>query len=139
MPQKIVLDSSVVVKWLNQENELHFSQAQQLLKDLEAGKIAIHLPELVKYEVGNALLSKGLSLPQTKASLTPLCMLPIIWETETQALAHTTLTLATEAKITYYDACFLSLAKHLKAKLITANPKHQNLPAIKVIPLAHYR
>lgn len=134
-----MVDSSVVVKWLNHQNEPYFNQAQKLLQDLEAGKISIHLPELVKYEVGNALLYKQLPPPQLKASLTPLYLLPITWEAETQTLANITVAIATQAKITYYDACFLALAKHLHTKLVTANPKHQKQTTIKVVPLSHYR
>lgn len=34
-------------------------------------------------------------------------------------------TLAHKLNITYYDACFLSLAQQTKATLITENSKHQ--------------
>lgn len=138
MPKSIVLDSSVVVKWLNKDNEPNFSQAQKILIDLESNKIQVYLPELVKYEVGNALLYKKLLLPQAKANLTPLYLLPISWEVETPNQSELTLSYAAQYKITYYDACFLSLTKLLSAELITANPKHQKISGLRVIRLEDY-
>jgi predicted nucleic acid-binding protein len=139
MTGKLVVDSSVIVKWISHQNEDDTDLAHKILVDLEKGKISLHLPELVKYEVANALLHKKLTLPQTKASLEPLYHLPIDWIPETLESAHSTLVYAQEKNITYYDATFLTLAATLRAKLITANPKHQHDPDISVIQLNQYR
>ena len=35
----IVVDTSVIIKWLNQENENYLEQATQLLKDTQANEV----------------------------------------------------------------------------------------------------
>lgn len=54
--QKVVPDSSVIVKWLNQTDEKYLEQSDKVLLDATQGKSALIAPELVKYEVGNTLL-----------------------------------------------------------------------------------
>lgn len=76
----LVLDSSVV-KWLNREGEADLGQSDQVFLDGQHGKINIALPELVKYEVGNALLYKGLELPALKVSLSTIYSLPATYFT----------------------------------------------------------
>ena len=48
--------------------------------------------------------------------------------------------IAYKNKITFYDTCFLSLAKKIKGELVTDNIKHQrkNIEDIKVIDLKDY-
>jgi predicted nucleic acid-binding protein len=100
---------------------------------------------LAKYEVGNALLKKGLTSSQAYQSLGTVYSLPIQFITETDNLASQTYQMASQAqaaghlKVTYYDASFTALAKQENAVLITDNPKHQALiSGVKVIPLKDY-
>lgn len=144
--RKAVVDSSVIVKWLNHENELHLEQADSVLRDVQSGKIALFTPELAKYEVGNALLKKGLTVAQAFQSLGTVSSLPIQFLPETEELAIQTYAMASEVKsqgntgFTYYDAAFTALANQEKAILITDNPKHQaKVKNTKVLPLAEYR
>lgn len=51
-----VVDTSIVVKWLNTERENDIELANRLLEDALNGKIELVAPELVKYEVANVLL-----------------------------------------------------------------------------------
>ena len=141
MPKiNLVIDSSVIVKWLNSQDELYLRQADQLLSHCQGGKVELNAPELAKYEVGNALLHKGLSLPQLKASLITLYSLPINFISSNAGQAQTTAVLAYEGQITYYDAAFVDLAQYLSATLITDNPKHQDkFSKIKIIPLKNYK
>ena len=133
--KKFVLDTSILVKWFSKEEG--FEEAEKLLKDLEKGKIEIFLPELTKYELGNAFLKgKRLNYTQAKLVLEALYMLPLNFVAEDFKLAKTSYHLAEKFNIAYYDACFLALAKIHKIPLITANPKHQKaIKGIKIISL----
>lgn len=137
---QLVVDSSVLVKWLNQQNEKNIEQAELLLKDVRYEKVVLAAPELVKYEIGNVLLvSKQLALSKAKETLEFFFSLPIIFVPETQALAQSSYRIGHELKITYYDAAFLSVAEYLDAPLVTDNIKHQGKSTkVKVISLANY-
>lgn len=137
---KIVLDSSVIIKWLSSQDEGRLEQADRILRDKQKGQVELFTSELSKYEVANALL-KGKSLPltQAKAALTTLYQIPLTFISETVGLAKETYKIASELGITYYDAAFLSLAKRLKATLVTDNPKHQKrAKGVKVVALKDY-
>lgn len=141
MKGKIVCDSSVIVKWLTAQNERRLKQANKILTDAQKGNIEIFAPELAKYEVGNTLLTgKRFPLKDTRISLLSLYSLPIKFVSESYTQSQETYKIGEKSKITYYDACFISLAKFLDATLVTDNPKHQiKAEDAKVITLASYR
>lgn len=136
----VVVDSSVIVKWLNQYNEELLLQAESVLTDASKDKIELFAPELAKYEVGNVLLvSKKLTSSDAKESLEFFYSLPITFVPETEELANQTYKIAQQGSITYYDASFVALAKREAAVLITDNPKHQARQFdVRVIPLKDY-
>ena len=142
-----MVDSSVIVKWVNRDNELELDQADKLLSDVQAGKVDLIAPDLAKYEVGNALMKKGIEEMQALQNLDTIYSLPIKFVSETEELASDTYRLANKvrlvggsAKFTYYDASFAALAKQENATLVTANPKHQTkIPGIEVVPLESYQ
>ena len=136
----VVVDTSVIVKWLNQDNEDHIEQADKVLKDAELNKIIIIAPELAKYEVGNVLLlGKHLSVDQATTVLSQFYKLPISFIEDSPVVAGHTVSLAVEDGITYYDASFMSLASQYDATLITDNIKDQGKShKIKVMPIKDY-
>lgn len=136
----VVVDTSVLVKWLNQKDELYLPQADKIFQDAREQKIEVLAPELSKYESGNAILYKGMSLPESKASLTTLYAIPIKFVPLDEEVALDAMEIAHEAKITYYDASFVSLAKKIGATLVTDNPKHQKLsaPEIPIVSLKNW-
>ncbi|MBI2036413.1 type II toxin-antitoxin system VapC family toxin [Candidatus Microgenomates bacterium] len=140
MPQKTVVDSSVIVKWLNTDNEQNLEQADRILKEARDGKVEIIAPELSKYEVGNVLFfGKKLTSEQANIPLYWLFHLPITFISLSEELAHKTFSIAERFKITFYDAAFLALAELENAVLVTDNIKHQGkTKEVKVIPLAKY-
>ena len=139
--QKILaVDSSVVVKWLNRDDEANLDQSDKVFSDGRTGKVNVTAPELVKYEVGNALLNKELNLPAAKVSLSTIYTMPINFFTTDSDLAERTLEIASQTKITYYDATFVALAEKLDATLVTDNTKHQTkVKGVKVIALKDYK
>src|SRR3989338_5679398 len=129
----LVVDSSIIVKWLNQTKEQNLRQADKILQDARRGEIELIAPELAKYEVGNVLITKGLTANEAETSLSILYAFPITFITESQDIAKQTYSLADRLRITYYDASFMSLAMQYNAILVTENIKHQGKdPKIKV-------
>lgn len=136
------MDSSVVVKWVNSQGEKFLRQADTILKHMQNGEILITMPDLAKYEVGNALLNKEMSLSATQTALGTVYEIPIQFVSQDKAMAQTTLEIAKDSGMTYYDASFIALAKRLKVDLVTDNPKHQNRyrgKEIKIISLQYYK
>ena len=138
--KKIIVDSSVIIKWLHKENERYLDQASKILEDVKNGTVTLLAPELAKYEVGNALLfGKKLSTDQAKIPLAAFYLLPIQFAVQSEQSAILTYEIAEKMKITYYDASFIALAHQENAVLITDNPKHQGKDnEIKVVPLSEY-
>ena len=126
MNSKVVVDTSILVKWLNQTDEKDIDKADQLMESALNGKTQLFAPELAKYELGNVLL-KGKQLVPSEAyiSLGTAYALPINFVPESEELAKDTYRIASEFDVTYYDASFLSLAKQQNAILVTENFKHQ--------------
>lgn len=138
--KQIVVDSSVAVKWFNIKDEGNLDQADKLLKELEEEKIEIFMPEISKYEIINALLYKKLNLSLIETSLSTIYSMQVKFVPLDSVLATQTVEIAYKNKITFYDACFLSLAKKIKGELVTDNIKHQkkNIKNIKVIELKDF-
>lgn len=136
----IVVDSSVMVKWLSVKGELDFHKARQILKNVQLGKVTVLAPELAKYEVGNAILNKRLTLQELLDSLDVFYRLSVEFFVETEELSVETYKIAQESGITYYDAAFVALAKSEGVVLVTANPKHhQKIRGVNVLPLGEYK
>lgn len=139
-PSFLIIDSSVIIKWLSEDHEEDLESANKILRDAQLGKVELVAPELAKYEVGNVLLfSKKLSSEEGADVLSQFFNLPITYIPESEIQAVETYALAFDLGITYYDAAFLSLAKQYDAPLVTSNLKHQGKPSsIRVIPLQSY-
>ena len=137
----LVIDSSVAVKWLNRQDEDHIDMSNKILKDAQEGKTHLIMPELAKYEIGNALLYKNMPLQNTLGSVATYYGIPIEFVPQDQQQAQGAMAIAFDNKVTFYDASFMSLAIENKAKLVTDNPKHQSkkISGLKVISLRDYR
>ena len=136
----LVIDSSVAVKWLNKQNEKYTAQADKILKDVQEEKAYLIMPELAKYEVGNALLYKQIPLQNTLGSLSTYYHIPIQFISQDREQAQNAMQISHENKVTFYDASFMALAKEQKADLITDNPKHHKgkISGLNVISLKDY-
>jgi predicted nucleic acid-binding protein len=139
--ETFVIDTSVFMKWLNQDNEQNIDEANNILNAVKAGKAELIAPELIKYEIGNVLLKgKKLNPDQAYISLSTAYILPVTFITESEDQAKETYTLAYNLGISYYDASFISLAKQYDATLITDNIKHQGKDSsLKVLAINDYK
>lgn len=99
----LVVYTSIIVKWLNQDNEGNIERADKIMKDAEAGKVSIVAPELAKYEVGNVLLlGKHLTTQQASIVLNQFYKIPITYIEDSLINANITFDIANEARITYF-------------------------------------
>lgn len=138
--KKIIVDSSVIVKWLSSQDEKHIHKANKILKHAKEDKIELFTSELAKYEVGNTMLTgKGLSNFQAFISLETLYNLPLTFISETEESAQETYALGQKLNLTYYDAAFISLAKKMEASLITDDKDQARSSEIKVVLLSRYK
>lgn len=138
---KLILDSSVIFKWLNLQDEKLVEEAREILKKLQNNKIKIYVPELTKYEVGNALWKRKLTLAETIFDLEIFYDFPLEFVSLDLPLSKRTSEIALENNITFYDASFIAVAEKLGANLVTENSKHQRpsiKSKIKIIPLANF-
>lgn len=136
---RVVVDSSVIVKWLNTDQEENTVQAIKLLQHCQKEMVKLFAPELAKYEVGNALSRKGLTLPMIKAALDTLEEIPIKFTKQSFEDLKNTCEIAENTAMTIYDASFVALAQSKQAKLITANTKHQGkFKEVEVIDIKDY-
>lgn len=137
--KKVVVDSSVIVKWVNSQDERNITASDRLLEDCKNGEIKLFAPELAKYEVGNALWKKELGIGPSKISLGTIFSGPIEFVELKESEALRTMEISTSAKMTYYDATFVALAESLRAILVTDNFKHQGkFKKVKTVSLADY-
>lgn len=73
----LVVDSSIIIKWLSADNEKYLDVADKILKDAQNEDVMLIAPELAKYEVGNVLLfSKHLASDEGTTALAHFYLLP---------------------------------------------------------------
>ena len=120
-----VVDTSVAFKWSRQEGEEeHVDRALAVLNDHLAGRLEIHAPDLLVYELGNIL-----SLKESAASQKPVAVLKntlllgMTIHPIDLPLAEAAFTIAREYRVTFYDASFLALSRLLDCPLVTADNK----------------
>jgi len=122
MAEKVVLDSSVLVKWFKTRDEDLVEEARLLLAEADGRALEVHVPALLLYEVGNILLKKTrLDGPGLKEAVRHLASLPFIVAPPAGLLLVRSARLGRELDLTFYDASFLALAIELDCTCITAD------------------
>lgn len=137
---RYVVDTSILMKWLNTEREEHVTQAEMLLHDAHLQEAFLSIPDLAVHELNNALLKgKQLTAEEACEDLAKLLSLPLIIVPFSQEILFRAAFLAEQYSLSVYDATFLALAAIKRCPLITENVKHQGVAKeIKVIHIADY-
>lgn len=136
----MILDTSVVFKWYVKKNEQDIAQADLILKKFIQGSAQISVPDLLIYELSNALsCCPGLLLKDKQESMANFFNLGLDIVAVNSDNINKSFKIAQKHKITVYDAIFIVLAENFKTPLITANPKHQKLCiSNKIVKLSDY-
>ena len=122
MAEKIVVDTSVLIKWFKTHDENLLKEARALLKEVETRPLEVHVPALLLYEVGNILLLKTRLGPVAlDDAIERLATLPFTVAPPAIPLLKRAARLGRELALTFYDASFLALAVELDCPYITAD------------------
>jgi predicted nucleic acid-binding protein len=117
-----VLDASVVIKWFSEEE--YTDRALKLRDDFFKGDIELVVPDLILYEVSNALRYNPdfdeIDVADAVGTLFDIGISIIVPNRE---VINSALNLAYEHKITVYDAYYVALAKEINFILVTADRK----------------
>jgi predicted nucleic acid-binding protein len=124
--KRIVLDASVVVKWFHDEPGT--ATALRLQEAINAGELSAAIPDLLLYEVANALV-RGIQRPSPEISKALRVLSEMSWElaTPSPTLLEDAIALtANRPTLTVYDAVYVALALRREAELVTADEQlHQ--------------
>ncbi len=135
-----VLDTSVVVQWFQEKNELHNKKARKILDDLVAGNINIIISDQLALELLNALLV-GKKSPQAETifALEKLFELPLKIVDIHLSLLKITAGLMQQYNMASYDAYFLALAQIEGCQLISDDMKaHGKIKGENILMLENY-
>lgn len=122
MAAKIVVDSSVLIKWFKSRNEDLLAEAHALLDEVERRPLEVHVPALLLYEIGNILLVKTRLEPAAlKNAIDRLEALPLSVAPPATPLLKRAARLGRDLDLTFYDASFLALAVELDSPFVTAD------------------
>jgi len=132
-----VVDASVVLKWFLQEPDAE--QAIALRDRHFAGETWSAAPDLLLYEVGNALRFKHDFTPaDIQAALSDVLLAQLELFGPTERLLHRAVELVARTKLTYYDCLYLAVASDLGAPLITADQRlHAAAGKLVTVRLLH--
>ena len=124
---KIVVDSSVVIKWFVVEPLS--AEARRVLDGYQTGALALHAPDLVYAEVGNIVWKKcrfqGLAASDAQQIIDEFQKLPFVLA-QTADLLDEALRLAIAHERTVYDALYVALSVREQCPFVTADEKLVN-------------
>lgn len=124
---KLVIDSSVAVKWF--VPELHSSEARRILDLYETGMLSLLAPDLINAEVGNIVWKKhvfqGLAATDAQAIIDEFRKLNFVI-TPTANLLDEAYRIAVSTRRTVYDSLYLALSLRESCRFVTADEKFVN-------------
>ena len=116
----LVIDAAIAVKWFVPEND---SRTALKLKDAHVkGELSLIAPDLLIYELGNALrYRKSLNKRDLQSSLESFFELDLALIGPTSKSVSRATSLARALDLTVYDAAYLELAESLGCKVVTSD------------------
>lgn len=132
----VVVDTSVVYKWFNSEEE-NIDQALKILEDHLRKQILITIPDIALYELANVLATKTtLTVKESVTTLKQLKKYNLNVLTANLTLLEKVIKLSKKHHTTVYDASYIVLAKEKRCDFITADSKlvsKVKLPFVKLL------
>ena len=120
---RLVVDASVAVKWLVEEEDSHV--ADRLLE----GSHELFAPRLMASEVGNALSRKArmgeLELSRAAALAAAIPEMAVIWAGDEEISSYA-VRISLALNLAVYDCVYLALAHRTGATLVTADIRFVN-------------
>ena len=122
--KRYILDTSVVIKWFSEFDENDLDKALNLRYEILNGKCSITVPDLLFYELANALRYNAHFVSQdvkdALKSVIDMGFAVVGVEVRVMELA---IDIAFKNNITIYDSLFLALSQIEKTPLITSDYK----------------
>lgn len=119
--KKYVLDASVVFKWYYKKNEADLHNADILYNYLNSDKYILFAPQLLIYEILNALRSKDEISNEIVSSIISELYDTIIILGADKILLRDAFLYSRNLKISVYDCIYIAFSEKLDAPLITAD------------------
>lgn len=118
----IVVDASIVMKWIEEEKDTAIARAFQM-NHLE-GKEEIVAPQLLFYEIANTLSTKSFTTPSYIAAGLDLLskMHLVVYKEEQEDILQAAL-LAREYDVAFYDMLYVVVAQKNACLLVTADER----------------
>ena len=119
---EFVLDTSVILKWFSNVGESDLDQALHLREELLNGSVLFTVPELLFYEMANALrYNPAFSSKDVEAAVNSVLEMGLEVRTVEQETLAEAINLAFKYSSTVYDTYFLALSRKEGKALITAD------------------
>ena len=133
----VVVDTSIVYKWISDESTPDNKPILELLNDYLEGGEQLIVPDILYYELANALSSKSaLTKDDIKKAWESFIDFKIDMLHPTPVFMDKTIQFSRQYKVSVYDAAYAVLAKEKKCNLFTADAKfvkQVNLPFVKLL------
>lgn len=121
---RLLIDTSVIIKWFHDEGESELEPSRALLEAHLRGDLHLHVIDLAFYEVGNvlarALRWRGADVADQLDDLAEVVGDPLPL---TRAASRDAATLAEEFELSYYDASWAAVARELDVALVSADKR----------------
>jgi predicted nucleic acid-binding protein len=135
--KRLVLDASYAASWFLPD-ELS-TESERLLAEVQAGKLALCVPELWIYEMANLLRMAGkrkrLSPESVRDATLLLEEIPMERFSHAPSLMLRWLALAERHDLSAYDAAYLELAERLNLPLKTLDQKLRQAAKAEKLPV----
>lgn len=121
MVDSYVVDASVVAKWFNRGEDLE-EESDRLRTAWVNDEVRLEAPSHLQFEVANSIW-KNPNVPARTAGSLAKALVEIAPKLHnlTEIMAEQTMSLAQRRDITFYDASYLTLARLLSLRLVTAD------------------
>lgn len=129
-----IIDASIAVKWFAKEQG--WKEALKLKEDYIARKVNLIIPELLFYELINALKYKAANKAVIFDAINTLFTMQLRVEALNEILSKELTEIAMQYNISAYDAAYVALAELFDCELITADEKLINK---KIGNISHIR
>lgn len=121
--KKLVLDTSVIVKWFS-EDENDAEYANKLRRQILEGLYDIIIPDLLFYELANALRhNSNFTTEDVQSALDSVFDMEFDIRKVDSSVVAAAIDIAFKCNVTVYDAYFLALSQFERKPFVTADYK----------------
>ena len=133
----VVVDTSIVYKWITEEDDSSDSSSLKLLRKFLDGKESVLIPDIMLYELANALSTKtSLTFKEIEQAWNLFERLGLKVTNPSLKFIRKSIKFSRKYHVSVYDASYAILALEKNCILLTADSKFAkkiNLPFVKLL------